>query len=748
MALACTHARWRQVGGGIMRKSIVVLALLLLAFALKGMLLDPPQPPARPTVGSFDTARAAARLQRILGDQRPHPVDSPADDAVRERLIAELRGQGLEPSIQEAMDCSAMPKSRAVSCSRVRNVIATIGDGPGKHLLLNAHYDSTPTGPGAADDGVGVASMLEIASLLEATPPARPVTFLFNEGEEFGLNGAAAFVRSNPLANQVDTLINIEARGVSGPALMFETSDPNGAPVAIFGAAAARPYANSLSMDFAKLIPNTTDVVEFRPKGWTMLNVAIIGNETRYHTPGDSLAALDRASLYHVGSGVLAMTMAISGTASPPVGAGRSVFTDVAGRFFVSLPLPVAAVALGLLVLLALVLAFRRKAVTRPLGLVAVMAAGGIAAAGLASVAAGTIRAGDFYRAYPLVTYLAVYATMLCAMVAIYSRHRGSHSRAQLLAASWLLTLLLGGGLSLFVPGASIFFLFAPALALAGIALAERSPPASRALLIAAALLQLLMFVQLLALIELLLIDGPLWAVTPLAALAVLPFLLELDEPAPRPVLLAVAVAVVGLWVAALIVPRASAERPAAFTIDYFRNDTRGKAYWTVASKQAPLPATFPGQWRKRALDYSSRTRWVSPAPMLETPKPGLRVVRSMPFGQGRRVWLALSPGGGNSVAIRFAKGSRIAALGLVGTPIALPAKGEPEKAALRCSGRSCEGLVIEARFDDRKPVIAELFATRFALPAEGAPLAALRPATAHPQYGPDSSVRMKTVRF
>ena len=731
-----------------MRKSILMLALLLLCFAFKGVLLDPPQPPAHRPAGSFDTARAVARLQRILGDQRPHPVDSPANDAVRDRLIAELRGIGLEPSIQDAVDCSAMPKSRGVSCSRVRNVIATIGDGPGKHLLLNAHYDSTPTGPGAADDGVGVATLLEIASLLKGSPPARPVTFLFNEGEEFGLNGASAFVRQHPLANNVDALINIEARGVSGPALMFETSEPNGTAIAIFGAAAARPYANSMSMDFAKLIPNTTDVVEFRPKGWTMLNVAIIGNETRYHTPGDTLAALDRASLYHVGSEVLAMTKTMAGPASPSAGSGRSVFTDIAGRFFISLPLPVAAVALGLMVLLALVLAFRRKALGRALGLVASMVAGGIVAAGLASVAAGTIRAGDFYRAFPLIAYLAVYATMLWAMLALFSRYRGPQGRSQLLAASWLLTLLLGGGLSLFVPGASIYFLFAPALALAGIALAERSPPTSRWLLIAAALVQLLMLAQLLALIELLLIDGPLWAVTPLAALTVLPFLVELDEAVPRPVLLALAVTAIGFWVAALVVPRASAERPAAFTIDYFRNHTGDKAYWTVASKQAPLPATFPGNWSRKVLDYSSRTRWVSAAPMLDVPAPGLRVLRSMPVGQGRRVWLALSPGGGNAVAIRFAKQSKVEALGLSGAALPLPATGDPEKAALRCSGRSCEGLVIEALFADREPVIAELFATRFALPPEGAPLAALRPANAHPQYGPDSSVRMKTVRF
>ena len=106
-------------------------------------------------------------------------------------------------------------------------------------------------------------------------------------------------------AKQVNSLINIDTRGVTGPALMYETSWPNGAAIAAYARAARRPYANSISTDFAKLIPNTTDVVKFAPAGWTLLNWGIIGNETRYHSPGDTVAALDRASLYHVGSEVL-----------------------------------------------------------------------------------------------------------------------------------------------------------------------------------------------------------------------------------------------------------------------------------------------------------------------------------------------------------------------------------------------------------------------------------------------------------
>ena len=88
---------------------------------------------------------------------------------------------------------------------------------------------------------------------------------------------------------------------------MFETSRPNGAAIALYRAAAARPVANSLSTDLYGLIPNSTDVAVFEERPWTILNFAVIGNETRYHSAGDDLAALDRRSLQHMGEQALAV---------------------------------------------------------------------------------------------------------------------------------------------------------------------------------------------------------------------------------------------------------------------------------------------------------------------------------------------------------------------------------------------------------------------------------------------------------
>ena len=117
----------------------------------------------------------------------------------------------------------------------------TIGPANGaSSLLLVAHYDSTPTGPGAADDGIGVAAMLEVAPTCCGAALQRPVSFLFDEGEEIGLIGARGVLSTTIRWRRASTaLINIESRGVEGPAIMFETSRPNGAAIGRFAAGPA-----------------------------------------------------------------------------------------------------------------------------------------------------------------------------------------------------------------------------------------------------------------------------------------------------------------------------------------------------------------------------------------------------------------------------------------------------------------------------------------------------------------------------
>jgi hypothetical protein len=427
---------------------------------------------------------------------------------------------------------------------------------------------------------------------------------------------------------------------------------------------------------------------------------------------------------------------------------GRLVFTDIAGRAFIRLPLVAAASALALLLIISLLLAWRDKALGTPLALAAGMTVGGVAASVLGGFILSLLRPGDFWRAYPLIAYLAIYAVLLLVMTAIYARFGRRIDLERLRAASWLLILLLGAMASFALPGATIFFLVAPAVALLGIGASRRSPRLADALAIGAVLIQFLMFAQLLAEIEMLLIDGPLWAVAPLAALACLPALIEVRADALRPSIVVLAFGSVSLSATALAMPRASQERPLGFSIDYFRDVAGKTADWAIATKQAPLPKYFPGSWSAGELPYNGRKRWIMRAPLLQTPVASARVVASKPIGVGRRLRILLSPGGGNTISMRFPKDAKVLALGLPNAAISLPSRGEPEKPLLRCTGRSCDGLQIEVLFGDRKPVEAELFSTRFGLPPQGRPLIAARPNNAIPQYAPDQTITRSIVRL
>ena len=737
--MTVTWREWRLVAAAL---------LVLAAFALKGLLIQPPLVPAAPQAHEFDTARALARLERVLGDQRPHPVDSDANDAVRARLTAELAAIGLKPEVHQAMDCSGFPKSRTVSCSRVRNVVAVIPGGNARALLLNAHYDSTPTGPGAADDGIGVASLLEVGAHLQGQRLARPVILLFNEGEEYGLNGAAAFVESDPLARRVGKLINIEARGVAGPAFMFETNEPNAPAMAAFGAASRRPFANSISTDFTRLIPNSTDVVKFKPKNWRTLSFAIIGNETRYHTPGDRIEALDRRSLHHMGSEVLAATRHMAG-ADAAVSPGRTIFTDIGGWLLVAMPLVAGATLLAVLALTAIAMVARQRA-WRPLGGMALALVGAIAAAAIMSFLAGLVRAGDFWRAYPWVTTLAVCATVVAAQAWLVARTAQRHDRSRRRLAAWTMVLVCGVIASVALPGAIIYFVLGPALAVTGLAIRSRWQPAGRVLALVGAAVQLILFTELIAQIELTLIDGPLWAVAPLAALAALPILAEGGRGASRAALWALSLLALGLWVAALLMPRGSAERPLAFTLDHVQDDRSGKAVWSAATKQAPLPPAFDrfGPWQSKPLPFNKRLRWQAPAPLIAGRGATVSVEANVRSGGKRLLRLRLDRGGADAMLLRFDEDTPVLAMGMAGKLRTIDASSDKGASILRCSGRSCDGLQVEVLLGTPAPVTAMIVAQRFVPPREAAPLLARRPANAHPQYSPDGQFRIGGVKL
>ena len=402
-----------------------ILVALLGFAALAHWLDDPPAPlPLDAPATSFSAARAAAELQPLLAENVPHPLASAADERIRSRIVGRLAELGIPTELHSGWVCD-----RAFACGKAVNIIARIeGSDPASGaVLLAAHYDSVPAGPGAGDDGIGVASILEIARVLREQPIARhPIVLLIDEGEETGLLGARLFVDSHPLARTVKAVVNLDARGDSGPSLMFETGAATDFSMRLFAHAIERPKSNSLYYFIYRLLPNDTDFTVFKQAGLEGFNFALIGNVERYHTPQDTLASLDLGSLQHQGQNALASLQALAAADLSHMGTGGAVFFDVFGRTLFHWPASAApAIGIVLVVLLLVVLwSIRRRIEIPALGIAYALAASiaswlgvTLAAAVLVSLvrASGAVPPAEAYgwAAHPLGMHAACVALAL-----------------------------------------------------------------------------------------------------------------------------------------------------------------------------------------------------------------------------------------------------------------------------------------------------------------------------------------------
>ncbi|MBC2838497.1 M28 family peptidase [Robiginitalea sp. SC105] len=288
-----------------MKPTAAVLTLLmLLAAAYWG--LDSSTPAYREDAGAptgeFSTDRALEHVQAI--SREPHGVGFPGHSRVRDYIVAELEGMGLEARLQEGYTAGDWG-----NLSKAVNILARIpGSGNGKVLMLLSHYDSSPhSSLGASDAGSGVAVILEAvrAYLASGQKPVNDILILISDAEELGLNGAGLFVNQHPWASQVGLVLNFEARGSGGAGnLLLETNGGNAGLVAGFTeAGVAYPVANSLAYSIYKMLPNDTDLTVFREDGDIEgMNFAFIDDHFDYHTVLDSYDRLDRRTLAHQGS--------------------------------------------------------------------------------------------------------------------------------------------------------------------------------------------------------------------------------------------------------------------------------------------------------------------------------------------------------------------------------------------------------------------------------------------------------------
>jgi len=756
------------------------VAALLAATLLAYRTPVPLGPAASPAV--FSASRAQAILKELVGNDMPHPIGSTANATVRGLIVRRLTVLGYTTELQTGLVCNDFGE-----CGTPTNIIATYGGDPaGKDaVLLAAHYDSVPAGPGASDDGAGVASLLEIARILTVSPARRhPILLLVTDGEEAGLLGALLFTREHRLAGHISAAVNMEARGVSGPSLMFETGTANAWLMHLYAAATLRPVTNSLCYVIYKMLPNNTDFTVFKGASYQGFNFAFIGDVGHYHTPLDSFGNASASTIQHQGDNAQNAVLALADSTELQPPPKDSVFFDVFARGVVVWPiafvLPAAFAALMLLLAEAAFLFRRglltgRQAAYGAMGALTNVLVGGVLSLGVLALLRILGRLPPMgappWIAHPLAMHVGFSALALLsagAVAAWFARGAGFWG---FWFGGGLLVALLAVASAVLLPGASyLLLLTALAAALAPLPclffLAQGRTPSQGTVDFAVLAPGLIMFAVLLPLLLLLYsaLGALAWLIATLTLGLTACFLLPLLANAARGarqfiMLLGVGVAFAAISIT-LLLPTYSPRWPQRVNVEYWVDADNGRAHWWTQAASLHLPhamasaAKFDPVPRARFAGYPLKG-FFADAPSIELPPPELRQIAATPGASPSATHfelLARSVRGAPTVFVIFPASANVQ--DAVVTTQSGPLRAKLRKfrggeTALVLAGIPRAGL--QFGIDAAVPVPVQVFDQSYGLPEElpeGKALQRARPQNATSSQDGDVTVVQRTVRL
>lgn len=298
----------------VTQKRLTIIVLLVAIFLSTFVLYTPKPQGAFEDV--FSTMHAMETIAAISQDQ--HSVfDAENHEAVRlylkDRLTTYL---GASNVIEYHYDRSLITDD--IVDYDIDNLLGIIPGDSDTAIMLVAHYDSRGhvgrsgelgESYGAADDGYGIAVLLEIARLYKDRHLENTIYILMTDGEETGLYGAHFAATETALMSHVGLVINIEARGAKGPAYMFETNKHNDQVLDLYREA-NYPVTYSLATAVYTVMPNSTDFTEFLAIEKNGLNFAVLNNLYYYHTPEDNYANVSPSSIQHYGEQIVPLVEA------------------------------------------------------------------------------------------------------------------------------------------------------------------------------------------------------------------------------------------------------------------------------------------------------------------------------------------------------------------------------------------------------------------------------------------------------
>jgi hypothetical protein len=345
---------------------LLVAVEILVCVMYSGPTLIDNTPPSEDG-GTLFAAENAIELHKALLPPVPHPSSSPENTQTRERIAEWLVARGWTVEIQTTMRPALHPEF-----NNIANIVAHRPEHNGLNatpVVLSTHYDSCRFGPGAGDAGGCVVAVLEASQCLinRKINWQRPIWLLITDGEEDGLLGAQMFVQEHPLSQHKPYVLNFDARGNSGPVVMYETHARNLTAVNSWISHIAAPrVTGSPFTAIYRSMPNGTDFSIFADAGWSGMNFAVIDGAHHYHRPTDTVENLSHRSVQQFGNHITSLVPVIATTKSELSAAGDdAVFFDLLGMFVIRYPMRTSA-PLALAILAVTFVVHWRRLRTKP----------------------------------------------------------------------------------------------------------------------------------------------------------------------------------------------------------------------------------------------------------------------------------------------------------------------------------------------------------------------------------------------
>jgi hypothetical protein len=242
--------------------------------------------------------RALDTVRVLAEDIGIRAAGTPNERRAAAYLADEYRALGYEVTVPTFAITSTSSRS-----GESQNVEARFPneDPTARLVIIGAHYDSVPAGPGANDNGSGTATILEVAREFAANPPRGvAIRFISFGAEEIGLVGSRAYVAGMSQQDRQRTVLMMSVD------MMAVGDNPafGGTPEWVFQAMARAESQGYRPINQSDRLRRMSDHAPFMEAGMPALMFHWY-DDPFYHTVADVVANLKPAAMDLMGAIVI-----------------------------------------------------------------------------------------------------------------------------------------------------------------------------------------------------------------------------------------------------------------------------------------------------------------------------------------------------------------------------------------------------------------------------------------------------------